>query len=468
MTINKYRYYILLSIIWFLLLSGGFANADLTIEITHGRDTTIPIAIIPFVIISETKSQVEDAEKASQPETVAKASQQDSKIEDWAEILTTNLRRSGYFKLIGLDNVLSYPNHQDEVIYKDWQDLGVAYLVFGRIKSNGTKDLVLQWYFFDIVRREIIFEEELQITVSSQRSTANYVSDFIYEKITGLIGIFSTRILYVLVRDEAVSGNKFALKVADFSGARSEVLFESKSPIMSPVWAPDGRRIAYVTFETGRASVIIEDIITGQRQAALDAIEGWSSAPDFSPDGRQLAMVLNRDDNTDIYSLLLKTGELRRITRHYGIDTEPNWAPDGRSIVFTSNRSGSPQIYSYTFVNSQIQRLTFEGDYNAQPQFLPDGNRLVFVRGANQAFRIAALDIKQRRVQFLNEAGSNEGLSIAPNGTMLVYSDLDENKQNNILKMISIDGLVQFRLPSDQGNVREPSWSPYLGLDIEN
>jgi len=169
-------------------------------------------------------------------------------------------------------------------------------------------------------------------------------------------------------------------------------------------------------------------------------------------------MVLSKDGNPDIYILNLASRKLRRVTRHYGIDTEPSWTPDGKAIIFTSSRGGRPQIYQMDLDSFRIQRLTFEGDYNAKASLLPDGSGLIMVHRRNGIFHISHLDLKRGRLTVLTQTSLDESPSVAPNGSMLIYATQIDDK--GILAAVSIDGGVKFNLPSTEGDVREPAWSP--------
>lgn len=418
-----------------LVLLASVANAELTIEITQGIDNPTTIAIVPF--------------KASA-----------GLSEDVAEIVSADLKRSGQFDPISRSNMLSFPQASNEVFYRDWRALGIEYLVIGGLDQEGG-GYRLWFELYDVLNQKRVFRRVASAGASELRSIAHYTADSIYEEITGIRGAFSTKIIYVEVIRDQIDPQKanYRLMYADADGARDRELLSSNQPLLSPRWSPDGKKVAYVSFETTRPAIYVQEIATGQRQQVTN-FKGLNGAPAWSPDGRSLAFVLSKDGNPEIYTLDLASGNYKRITRHFGIDTEPSWTADGKGIIFTSNRGGQPQIYQMNLASGRIERLTFYGDYNARSSLSPDGKTMVMVHRQNGVFHIAAQDVQSGDMRILTETRLDESPSIAPNGAMLLYATQHNGK--GILGAVSLDAGVKFRLPSKRGDVREPAWSPFL------
>jgi TolB protein len=409
------------------------AQSELRIEITKGVDNATRVAVVPFAWRGKRKPP--------------------SSVED---VVASDLALSGRFEAIPAAQMLSLPNHSSEVLPRDWRMLGVEYLIMGYLEPNGVS-VRLHFELYDVLRRKVEATQVIEGLPGELRDMAHHVSDVVFEELTGIEGAFSTQIMYVTALDRENS-REFALNIADADGHRVKTVLRSDEPILSAAWSPDGKLITYVSFEEdGRPSIYLHEVATGNRQI-LTSFAGLNGAPSFSPDGKEMALVLSKDGNPDIYVLNLQTRRLRRVTRHYGIDTEPSWTADGKSLIFTSNRGGQPQIYQLRLADFQVQRLTFEGDYNAKASLLKDGSGLVMVHRRNGIYHIALLDLNRGRLSVLTETNLDESPSVAPNGSMLIYATQD--KGEGILAAVSIDGGVKFNLPSSEGDVREPAWSP--------
>ncbi len=416
-------------------------EAELSIQITQGIDDPIPIAVVPFSI-----------------ETGGIFS------EDIAEIVKNDLEQVGEFRALSRSNMLSLPSEEREVFYRDWRILAQDYLLIGRINQQSGSQLVqVQYEFFDINREIKLAGEVLTGSVTQLRDIGHTISNVIFEQVTGIPGAFTSQLLYIVSESAGPQTSLFRLEKADYDGARPQVLLESGEPIMSPSWAPNGQDVAYVSFETGLPRIYIQNIASGQRRQITN-YPNINSSPVWSPDGTKLAMVLSKDGSPDIYVQDLNSNQLMRVTDHPGIDTEPSWTPDGRNIVFMSDRTGQPQIYQIALgANSyDIERLTYDCFQCAKAQFLPDGVNLVHVRRETRQalYQIAILNIETLRVITLTSTSLDESPSLAPNGSMIIYGTKFNGK--GVLDAVSIDGRVKFRLPSTQGDVREPSWSPFL------
>jgi TolB protein len=421
--------------IFLLLMSFCVSTqAELTIEITQGIASSIPISVVPFKFEGSLKDNMD-------------------------QIVRSDLERSGHFTLLAPDDMLSLPATEDDIYFTDWRLLKQDYIVVGTVKSLPNKQYQIRYQLFDVFSETELLTQTLTGSASQLRDIAHRISDAVYEQLTGIRGAFSTKIAYVTTNPQRTA---FSLSIADSDGAREKTVLTSKFSIISPSWSPDGKRLAYVLIEDDGSRVYIQHLETGKKEL-ISAQKGINSAPSFSPDGKKLALVLSKDGNPEIYVVELATKNWTRVTSHYAIDTEPNWMPDGEHLIFTSGRTGNPQIYRVNLTSGYIERLTFEGSYNARARLAQDGRFLVLVHQANKGapFRIASLDLMRGLLKSLtSDTQLDESPSVSPNGVMVMYAAKYNGR--SILAAVSVAGDVRFLLPSKNGDVREPAWGPYL------
>jgi TolB protein len=416
----------------FIGLVGFYApinHAALTIEITEGTESAVPISIVPF---------------AMQGVPV-----------DISDVVDSDLERSGYFKTLDKQGMPGRPSTADAVNFKDWQALGQNYLVIGRVTQDGGQYNV-EFQLFNVYKGEQLMGYRMASSAADLRRTAHHISDLIFEKLTGKKGVFGTKIAYITSSRQGKQST-YVLHVSDADGFNPQTIASSTEPLMSPAWSPDGRKMAYVSFEKKSAAIYVQTLATGERQRVAE-FAGINGAPAWSPDGAKLALTLSKDGSPDIYVLNLVTRSLTRLTRSYAIDTEPTWSPDGSSIVFTSDRGGKPQLYIMPSQGGQEKRLTFSGSYNARPSFSPDGRNIAMVHGEGGDYRIAVMDMATRSVNVLTAGRLDESPSFAPNGSMILYASRKGN--TGYLSAVSLDGKIQQKLVFDSSEVREPAWSP--------
>lgn len=420
-----------------LALVAGTVQAADPLVISSGTDRATPIAVVPF---------------GWQGGSVLP--------EDMAEIIGNDLRNSGVFEPIPRQNMISLPTQATEVIYRDWQALGAQYVLVGSIVPNAGR-LQIQFALFNVTTQQQVMTGSVGGGVDQLRDMAHHIADQSFEKLTGVKGAFSTRMLYVTAERFAVNNTRYTLQRSDYDGARAVTLLQSREPILSPSFAPDGRRIAYVSFEQKRPRIFVQHIDTGRREQITN-FEGLNGAPAWSPDGSRLAFVLSRDGNPEIYVMDMGSRQIRRVTNQPSIDTEPFWGKDGQTLYFTSDRSGKPQIYKTNINGGSAERVTFIGNYNANPKLSADEKTLVMIHRQDgyTVFKVAAQDLQRGNLRILSDTSLDESPTVAPNGTMVIYATRQQGR--GVLMLASTNGRVRLPLPTAQGEVREPSWSPFL------
>ncbi len=411
--------------------------AELVVEVTHGQEDAIPIAIVPFNSHEEAAASF-----------------------DVAQLVSDDLTRSGRFKTMARNDMIDQPHVGTNIGFDDWRRLNNDYIVVGQVQVQGADRFNIVFELYNVLNRQRLLGYQISANKAGLRLASHQVADMVFQKILGVRGAFATRIAYISVLGH-LPDKTYQLIVADADGMNPRVVMDSKEPLMSPAWSPDGQSLAYVSFEDRLPTVYVQTLKTGERRR-VSARAGVNQAPAWSPDGKALALTLStRDGNLDIYTLDLATHALTRITDDPGIDTEPQWSNDGQSLYFTSDRAGGPQIYRVGIhPGDKPRRLTFQGAYNARPRLSPDESQLAFVTQEDGAYHIATMDLRGRGdVQVLTHGRFDVSPSYAPNGAVILYASRDRGR--GVLALVSADGRVQERLVSSEGEVQEPAWSPF-------
>jgi len=402
------------------------ALAQFRVEVTGVGLRQLPIAIAPF------------RGEAGAPQKIS-------------AIVRADLERSGQFRLIDAAG-----QSMDETVHPDmavWRGLSADSLAGGSVSRLGDGRYDTRFRLWDVVRDQDLGGQGYVVPQADLRLAAHKIADYIYEKLTGEKGIFSTPLAYV-----TKAGSRYTLWVADSDGENAQAALTSPEPIISPTWSPSGTQLAYVSFEARKPVIYVHDVSTGRRRL-LANFRGSNSAPAWSPDGRSLAVTLSRDGGSQLYLISAGGGEPRRLTQSQSIDTEPVFSPDGRSIYFVSDRGGAPQIYRMPAGGGEPQRITFNGGYNVSPSISPDGKSMAFISRVGGAYRLHVQDLASGQVTALTDTSSDENPSFAPNSRLIVYATSQGGR--DVLMTTTLDGKIKARLAGQGGEIREPSWAPF-------
>ena len=412
-----------------LALAAGCAApawAQFRVEITGVGLTQLPIALAPF------RGETQSPQKIS-------------------AIVQADLERSGRF--VGVDSAGVQLDETSRPDLALWRQRRADALASGSVTRLPDGRFDVRFRLWDVVKGQDLGGQSFVITQADLRLVAHRIADYIYEKLTGERGVFSTRIAYV-----TKVGSRYSLWVADSDGENAQSALSSPEPIISPAWSPTGGQLAYVSFESRKPVVYVHDVATGRRRLIAN-FRGSNSAPAWSPDGRQLAVTLSRDGGSQLYTIDANGGEPRRLMQSSGIDTEPAFSSDGRSIYFVSDRGGSPQVYRVSASGGGAERVTFQGSYNISPAISPDGQWLAYISRVGGGYKLHVMDLKSGAATAVTDTNADESPSFAPNSRLIVYATQQQGR--DALMTTTLDGKIKARLAGQGGDIREPDWGPF-------
>lgn len=426
---NALSNWLRISFLFLGLAAAPSAWAQLEFTVTGGGEGALPIAIVPFAA--------------------------NEGLTDVAQVIDDDLKRSGMFRTLPRTDMLERPSQPTQVNFDNWRSTGINNVVIGSVTRDGS-GVKVRFYLFEVLSGEQRLAFEMPAAQSNLlRYTGHQIADMIFENLTGIKGIFNTKIAYVASQGLGLN-RSYKLMIADWDGENPRTVASSREPLMSPAWSPDRTRLAYVGYERGRSSIFIHTLASGQARKLISE-KGINGSPAWSPEGTRLAVTLSYESNPDIYVINLQTNQKTRLTTQDGIDTEAAWSPDGQSLVFTSDQGGQPQIYSVPAGGGAQTRISFEGRQNLRASYSPDGKNIVLVNQSDGSYRIGLLDVATRKLRIVSNGRFDEGPSFAPNGAVIIYAATAG--QNAELATVSTDGRVRQRL-RQSGDVREPAWSP--------
>lgn len=422
---------ILLTIL--LLLAGNHVSAVVTIDIDKGVKRGIPIAIVPFGISDGMDRRLE-----------------------LDEVIRSDLSRTGRFDVKDAGGFLQTPTRVEDVVFADWQLIGVDYLVIGSIERIDESNFRVETRLFNVFNEKQIFGSQFIVTTGNDRQVMHRIANEVYERISGTKSSFHTRIAYTVASVSPANKIEHKLVVADYDGHNETVILKTDSPILSPTWSPDSEMIAYSILSRDQSKVWVQEISSTDRQVVAE-FEGQNRSPSWSPDGTSLAFTNSREGNSDIFVLTLATGEIIQLTKDRQIDTEPAWSPDANYIVFTSNRGKGAQIYRVRAKeNQKVERLTVYGKSNSQASYSPSGEQLILITDQGTGNQVGIFDFESKSISVVSSTSIDDSAIYSPNGDMLMYvvEGLDRH-----IKILSPDGRIQSRVKTLEGDVKQVAWS---------
>lgn len=409
------------------------------------------MSLASLPVLSQFRVEISGVGMTQLPIAVAAFRGEDALTQKISAVVQADLERSGQFRAIDAGGLVV-----DEATRPDtsvWRQKGADSLVTGSVNRLSDGRFDVRFRLWDVVRGQDLGRDGYLVVQGDLRLAAHFISDAVYEKLTGEKGVFSTRIAYV-----TKVAQSYNLWVADADGENPRSALASTEPIISPTWSPSGSQLAYVSFESRKPVVYAHDVATGKRLLIAN-YKGSNSAPAWSPNGRTLAVTLSREGGSQLFTVNATGGDVHRLSQSSGIDTEPEYSPDGNSIYFVSDRGGAPQIYKMPAGGGEAQRVTFSGTYNISPTLSPDGRWLAYISRVSGAFKLHLMDLAAGTVTALTDSSADESPSFAPNSRLIVYATQQQGRE--ALMTTTLDGKIKARLAGQSGDIREPDWGPF-------
>lgn len=374
-----------------------------------------------------------------------------------SKVVQQDLDRTGLFHATHVEVSRTLPFQSPD--YDELLAANHEYLLVGELKpgSSGTNDRIV-FQLIDLITRNAEEAFSLDIGPKQERLVAHVISNWIYERLTGEPGVFTSKIAYVLRTGPKDTGT-YELKISDYDGHNHQTLIRSNEPIISPDWDPSGDFLLYVSYERRKPIIYEHALLTGIRRTVA-SFKGNNSAPSMSPDRRWVAVALSESGTTQIYLLSADGTRKLRLRESTGIDTEPAFSPNNEEVAFVSDEFGTPQLYLRNRVSGNESRLTFGSSYNVSPRFSADGNLLTYVRRDQNGINVHMLDPHNPEGGTVPLTGIDlaDSPTFSPDGRMLLFKN---DARDNILYTVSINGKIArpFTMP-ETGEIKDPTWGP--------
>jgi TolB protein len=336
-----------------------------------------------------------------------------------SSVVRNDLTSSQSFKT--LDPLSFIPTPEEtlkHVDYADWRIIGANNLVVCKLTTIDT-GLHVEVTVYDPFQAKMLARNDFDRPADQARMLAHLVANFVYKTIIGVPGCFDSHILFVQKH-----GREADLMYMDQDGYNLQAVGRNFTLLLSPDWSPDGRFVALNTYVGNRPRLETFDLATGARHT-FGSFKGLNSTPEYSPDGRYIAAALSYTGNTEIHIYDVKSGQWRQLTHSPGIDTTPTWSPDGKWIAFTSDRTGEPQIFRIPSKGGKAERISLAANYNTSPAWSPNGERIALITKKNWEYALATVRPDGSGLRYLVTGQRVESPAWSPNSQMVLYSAED-------------------------------------------
>lgn len=357
----------------------------------------------------------------------------------------------------------------------DWKALSAFYIVKVQIQD---KKLSARLFAANAETSKSIDDLPLTGDLSRDRRQIHQLADIIHKALFGKEGVATTRIIYTVKTKEGSTWNS-EMWESDYDGGNKRQLTTDSGYAITPVYIPPKAGFSsgtffFVSYKTGQPKIYYQSLVPDAAPRRLTLLRGNQLMPAITRQRDKLAFICDITGNPDLFVQAFSpdTGAIGKpyqiFSTHLATQGTPTFSPDGKQIAFVSNKDGSPRIYKMdvpppgtSLKDIKATLISKRNRESSAPAWSPDGTKIAYcsmVQGVRQVWLYDFINNEER--QLTQGSGNKENPTWAPNSLHLIFNSSDAGACE--LYLINLNQTDAAKISSGAGEKRFPCWEPRI------